>query len=440
MPGRIAWISVAPVKGMALEQRDEVELEPFGVIENRRFHVIGDGRPAAERQAARRRSSADRPGVGRGLRASCRSASPTARSSRGHGRARRDRDDELLRARRRGTPGRRPLVRGDDSSFVGRELRLVQPVEPGAGRRPRPAARVAPLDRLARGDARGGRASTSRSTPGASGCCSASTGSARTRRTPGSAGRVRVGEAEVAAVCGNVGRCIVTSRHPETGARTLPTLDVLAEYRHGVETTEPLPFGVWGRGDGAGPGARSATRSTPAEAAVHPELESEQAYVDHAYACLEEMRRQIERAGEAGIGEVEALVLEAWAAKRLVTFEDAERGLCFGRLDLDGVRPAALRRPPLGARGADADRRQLAGAGCPRLLHRDRRRAAGRRAPPPVPHRGPRGCSTSTTSRSTARPATSSTASPTSCSRSSSAAATSTCATSSRRSRPTSTA
>jgi DNA helicase IV len=70
---------------------------------------------------------------------------------------------------------------------------------------------------------------------------------------------------------------------------------------------------------------------------VHPELEAEQAYVDHAYACLEDMRRRVERTAEAGIGEVEELVLEAWAAKRLVTFEDAERGLCFGRLDLDGV-------------------------------------------------------------------------------------------------------
>jgi DNA helicase IV len=70
---------------------------------------------------------------------------------------------------------------------------------------------------------------------------------------------------------------------------------------------------------------------------MHPELELEQEYVDHAYACLEEMRRHVERAGEAGIGEIEALVLEAWAVKRLVTFEDAERGLCFGRLDLDGV-------------------------------------------------------------------------------------------------------
>src|SRR5580765_8327876 len=70
---------------------------------------------------------------------------------------------------------------------------------------------------------------------------------------------------------------------------------------------------------------------------MHPELASEQSYVDHAYACLEDMRRRVERAADAGIGEIEELVLEAWAAKRLVTFEDAERGLCFGRLDLDGV-------------------------------------------------------------------------------------------------------
>ncbi|HWQ01202.1 MAG TPA: hypothetical protein VN449_03705, partial [Gaiellaceae bacterium] len=70
---------------------------------------------------------------------------------------------------------------------------------------------------------------------------------------------------------------------------------------------------------------------------MHPELDAEQAYVDHAYACMEDMRSQVERAADAAIGEVEELVLEAWAAKRLVTFEDAERGLCFGRLDLDGV-------------------------------------------------------------------------------------------------------
>jgi hypothetical protein len=54
------------------------------------------------------------------------------------------------------------------------------------------------------------------------------------------------------------------------------------------------------------------------------------------------MRRHVERAGEAGIGEIEALVLEAWAVKRLVTFE---RGLCFGRLDLDGQYRLITREP-----------------------------------------------------------------------------------------------
>jgi DNA helicase IV len=78
---------------------------------------------------------------------------------------------------------------------------------------------------------------------------------------------------------------------------------------------------------------------------MHPELEAEQAYVDHAYLCLEDMRLVVERAGEAGIGEIEAAVLEAWSARRLVTFEDAERGLCFGRLDLDGmIRPLYVGR------------------------------------------------------------------------------------------------
>ena len=46
---------------------------------------------------------------------------------------------------------------------------------------------------------------------------------------------------------GNIGRCLVTSRDPETGEVTLPTLDLLRVYRSEVETTEPLPFGIYGR-------------------------------------------------------------------------------------------------------------------------------------------------------------------------------------------------
>jgi hypothetical protein len=46
---------------------------------------------------------------------------------------------------------------------------------------------------------------------------------------------------------GHVGRCLITSRDPDTGQVTLPTLDLLKDYRGSLHTTEPLPFGVWGR-------------------------------------------------------------------------------------------------------------------------------------------------------------------------------------------------
>jgi DNA helicase IV len=72
----------------------------------------------------------------------------------------------------------------------------------------------------------------------------------------------------------------------------------------------------------------------------HPELKAEQAYVDHAYACLERMRDVVMRAADAADGEVAQAALDAWAAKRLATFEDAERGLLFGRLDFEAVERA----------------------------------------------------------------------------------------------------
>jgi MOSC domain-containing protein len=45
---------------------------------------------------------------------------------------------------------------------------------------------------------------------------------------------------------GHVGRCLITSRDPDSGAIDLPTLDVLRQYRGSAETTEPLPFGIYG--------------------------------------------------------------------------------------------------------------------------------------------------------------------------------------------------
>ena len=104
----------------------------------------------------------------------------------------------------------------------------------------------------------------------------------------------------------------------------------------------------------------------------HPELESEQAYVDHAYEQLERMRAVVAGAGDRVDGEVAQAAMDAWAAKRLRTFEDAEQGLCFGRLDFERDRSTALRRAPVSSpRGAPPAGGQLAGTGGTAVLHRD---------------------------------------------------------------------
>jgi DNA helicase IV len=78
---------------------------------------------------------------------------------------------------------------------------------------------------------------------------------------------------------------------------------------------------------------------------AHPELAAEQAYVDTAYDELDRMRTTVERTQEAMATEWAALNMEAWAKRRMKTFEDAERGLVFGRLSLDAnPRPLYLGR------------------------------------------------------------------------------------------------
>jgi DNA helicase IV len=70
---------------------------------------------------------------------------------------------------------------------------------------------------------------------------------------------------------------------------------------------------------------------------THPELADEQAYVDRAYEQLDRMRSTVARTQEAMATEWAALNMEAWAKRRMRTFEDADRGLVFGRLTLDGT-------------------------------------------------------------------------------------------------------
>jgi DNA helicase IV len=77
----------------------------------------------------------------------------------------------------------------------------------------------------------------------------------------------------------------------------------------------------------------------------HPELAAEQAYVDNAYEQLEKMRETLAGAQDRMATEFAAVAMEAWLKRRHKTFQDAERGLCFGRLTLDGaLRPLYVGR------------------------------------------------------------------------------------------------
>ena len=240
--GRLAWITVAPVKGMALVGLDEAELTTTGIDIDRRFCVLD---PAGRIQNGK-------------------VAGPLVR---------------IVPAwdPRTATLG----LRFPDGSVVRATVEVGDPVEATFSGWPRPARLVrgpwaeAVSDwagrpfRIARfeGDGRGvdrgadGGATTLVSTA-ALGTMAGWAGldapidGRRFRMTFGVDAiaafeedgwldrRVRVGEA-VIRPRGNVGRCAVTTHDPDRGVPTLDTLRLLANHRRDVATSEPLPFGVW---------------------------------------------------------------------------------------------------------------------------------------------------------------------------------------------------
>ena len=242
MSPSVAWIYVAPVKGMALSRREEVRVEEFGVPDDRRFHVIGeDGRLLNGKQLAPLvQIAADWDEQTSELRLTFPGGITVSDGVRLG-----DRVATSFYGRRQ-VEGR--FVDGPFadalSSFVGKPLRLVHADEPGvATDRGRGIVTV-----LSTGSLEAIREAAGVDYP---------IDPRRFRMLFGVDGvepheedtwlgrRVQIGEVELD-MGGNVGRCLVTSRHPESGARNLATLDVLAAYRAGIETTEPLPFGVWG--------------------------------------------------------------------------------------------------------------------------------------------------------------------------------------------------
>ena len=71
---------------------------------------------------------------------------------------------------------------------------------------------------------------------------------------------------------------------------------------------------------------------------AHPDLAAEQAYVDNAYAALDRMRETLVRAAGASATAEAGEAIERWSARRLHALAEAEEGLCFGRIDVEGTR------------------------------------------------------------------------------------------------------
>ena len=241
MRGTVAWITIAPVKALALAERDEVELEPFGVRGNRAFYLVDeDGRMVNGKVVG------PLVGVVPAYDEATRSLAlvlPDGSTVRG--------DVEVGEAVTSDFWGR--LVAGRVvvgpwsealSELAGRPLRLARTERPGDG-----------ADR-------GSRGGVSLVATASLGALAEAAGvdrvdGRRFRMLFGVDGvpahtedawigrRVRIGTAVVRPL-GNVGRCAVTTQNPDTGVPDLDTLRVLGEYRGEVETSEPLPFGIWG--------------------------------------------------------------------------------------------------------------------------------------------------------------------------------------------------
>ena len=237
MTGRVAWISLAPVKATAVHLVDEIELLENGLEGDRRFYLVSEtGRLINNKDCGPLQLV----------------------------RAEYDEQADVLQLHMPdGTVVSGPVERGEEvetrfhsrlrfarlvcgpwaeavSSLVGRRVRLVEPGDGAADRGRGGAATLLGTASLTALAAVLGREQVDerrfRMNFGIDGL--------EAHAEDGWLGRrVAVGGAVVVPQ-GNVGRCVVTTQSPETGRADLGTLKALAAYRGAVQTTEPLPFGV----------------------------------------------------------------------------------------------------------------------------------------------------------------------------------------------------
>ena len=239
--GTVAWIAVAPVKSMALAQLDRAVLGMNGIEGDRAFALIdADGR----------RFNGKRVGQLALIRPEF--VSDAARltlhfpdgTSVGGAVALDAPIDAFFSGDTRSV---RPVIgpwAEALTDFAGQPLRLVAMADAGNGLDRGPSATLLSTSALASLAAAGGE---TRPLDGRRFRMTFGIDGVPPYAEDGWIGReVRVGEAVVRPV-GNVGRCAITTQDPDTGNPSFDTLRYLQLTRGGLETTEPLPCGVWAK-------------------------------------------------------------------------------------------------------------------------------------------------------------------------------------------------
>lgn len=244
---KVAWLHVAPVKGLAIDERDHVMLTKNGVDDDRRFclvdesgHMLNGKRLAAVGTTRARFDSATgrlelRMADGARVEGVVELSAPVTVYGR-------EASGRLVEG-----PWAAAL-----SDQLGQAVRLVRFDEPGSGHdRAREAAVATLLSTASLERMRQEAGATEPVDPRRFRMLIGVSGADAHEEDSWIGRRVQVGEA-VVAPAGNVGRCVTTTLRPGTAESDLDTLKVLASYRREVASSEPLAFGVWARVERAG--------------------------------------------------------------------------------------------------------------------------------------------------------------------------------------------
>ena len=233
----VTRLNIAPVKGLALESRTEIQLEASGVLEDRRFYFVDptgrlvDGLTAGPLVRVAAWTDPDASALrmtlpdGQIVEGEVRLAEPIetpiyGRTAVGH------------------------VVDGPWASalepLAGRPLRLVRVDEPGRTRAEHPATLLGDgsLDMLAQ------QLGVPAVDPRRFRMLIELTGAAAHEEDTWCGRRVAIGSA-VLAISKPVPRCAITTQDPDTGVRDLDTLRTIIAYR-GLRDGKDIDFGVWG--------------------------------------------------------------------------------------------------------------------------------------------------------------------------------------------------